>query len=388
MKHATLLVLLALWLSGCGAKSGDFWPSTLCPEHNTEGPDDVCLITHPYQNLPVGQALRISSASVASDGRWVALGGMQNANGRPSPVLLVDLLTGMVTDYEAPVDSSASPVALSPDNRMLAAAVIGPNDEHLVRVWTLTDPPTVLDLSAQTRNKQPYALSFSSVVFTPDSRTVIAGRGSSEVVLWDATSGALKNILSLPEPDDEPTTVTVSVDGTMLAVASRWSGPLVTVFDVRSGALLHSLDVSKLDHYQGWPQDVAFSPDGSTIAVPASCQEIDCEGVIWLWDLNTGQTRPLRGHIGQAYSVIFHPDGRWLASGGGDDTIRIWDWRAGTEIDRLDPKRAAQMAGRTPPFSPWSTAHQMSITANGDTLVFTESAGQARVWRLPERLWR
>lgn len=44
-----------------------------------------------------------------------------------------------------------------------------------------------------------------------------------------------------------------------------------------------------------------------------------------------GATRTLIGHSGEVLAVIFSPDGRLLASGSSDQTLRLWDPVTGEE---------------------------------------------------------
>jgi WD40 repeat protein len=53
--------------------------------------------------------------------------------------------------------------------------------------------------------------------------------------------------------------------------------------------------------------------------------------VIRLLDIETRQAigAPLEGHSGAVISLVFSRDGRTLASGGDDNTVRLWDVQTG-----------------------------------------------------------
>lgn len=48
-----------------------------------------------------------------------------------------------------------------------------------------------------------------------------------------------------------------------------------------------------------------------------------------------GKSLSLRGHTDTVHSAVWSPDGKFLASGSWDQTVRIWDARNGTPIHTL-----------------------------------------------------
>ena len=65
---------------------------------------------------------------------------------------------------------------------------------------------------------------------------------------------------------------------------------------------------------------LTFSPDGRTIASGS------WDDTIRLWDADTGEhRRTLAGHTNSVSSVAFSPDGRTIASGSNDGTVLLWE---------------------------------------------------------------
>ncbi len=106
---------------------------------------------------------------------------------------------------------------------------------------------------------------------------------------------------------------------------------------------------------------IAFSPDGKTIASGS------LDSTIRLWDVATSKhLHTLIGHTSDIQSVSFSPDGQTLASGSSDKTIRLWDVATSRHLHTL--------IGHT------SDIQSVSFSPDGQTIISGSWDTTIRLW--------
>jgi WD40 repeat protein len=148
-----------------------------------------------------------------------------------------------------------------------------------------------------------------SVAFSPDGKTLVSGSRNKTIKLWDVATGK-ERVTPLPVSGASTVGLLASPfgQGPMLAGSPLYPGSAQATFSGLTGIVY----------------SVAFSPDGKSLAAGSE------DKTIKLWDVGTGKERTtLQGHTAEVLSVAFSPDGKTLASGSADKTIKLWDIPAG-----------------------------------------------------------
>lgn len=335
MKFRITIVVIAVFLVGCGGPGGDggtVTPVTVRQSAVTSPTADagmatvIALATTMAANTAEPTTPQGTATSLTAPTESPQLSGAADAAAFPDVPIVLEL------------GDDLRDVAISPDGKILAVST-----ESSLEFWELSSNKKIREskygetggIIAFSPDGQTIAnrkhiervldgeivLQFKNegygpVAFTPDGKLVARVPGESrEVELLQVTDGALFKKLS--GHVGEVRELRISSDGKMLA--TRASDNTVILWELPSGVPLQSLNPDSE------VRSIGFSPDGKTIALGTY---VGPSGEIQFWDTTSGTPgRVLSGHSDAVASVVYSPDGKIIASRGGsnDQSIRLWN---------------------------------------------------------------
>lgn len=298
-----------------------------------------------------GHSDAVHSVAFSPDGQTLASGGVDQA------ICLWDLPMARIRRFFSGYSRATTALAYHPNSKLLASAHI----DRVVRLWdpdsqevrqilhghtlpvvavnfsrdgsllaTSSDDKSihVWAISAEGNARRRYELrghrlDVTSLAFHPDGKTLFSTSKDQTVALWNMENGQLRRFI---QASDIPLwSVKINPAGTVVAVLSDRN---IRLLDMASGRLY-----KELPGHAPFIWALDYSPDGHWLASGGS------DGSIALWDVRdpveAELKHTLRGHDDRVFRVAFHPEGTLLAAGSADHTISVWNMQTHQLVHRL-----------------------------------------------------
>lgn len=309
-------------------------------------------VSDPARPRALGAALPHSDGgsplAFSPDGRMLATGGdtyweeqLWDVRDPASPVPLGEPL------HHA---SAVNVVTFSPDSRSLVTSSV----DDGARMWNVTDP-------AEPVLRGRIWAAFGVAMFTPDGRTLAIGDGGT-VQLLNVTDP--ENVTALGDP-------VTSYPGGVSALALSADGHILVAPDGERTLRLWNITDPARPKAIAPPMvgdstsGMSFARDGRTVATTSG------DRAVHLWHLPAAL---LTGHAEVVGSTVAAPNGRMLASASNDNTVRLWNTSDPVRPGPLSMIKGFSGAVISLAFSPDSRT--LATVANGERRVI--------LWNLEE----
>ncbi len=214
---------------------------------------------------------------------------------------------------------------------------------------------------------------------------VVVGSSADEVVIIDVDDPAHPHRRPLGVkggPTDvwlSPTEDELWFTGATVVAQPLSSGPTHTLMPLSAAQFLadwNGSPVAVTSNGTVW-SDTHATPLGQLASLPTVLEAdagvliaADETGGVYVWSSPDTPPRRLKGHRQYVHDVALHPSGRWLATGGWDREVRLWDLSTDPVEGRLLPAHGGAVIA-------------LSWSADGATLYSGDVLGSVRQWSDP-----
>jgi len=235
----------------------------------------------------------------------------------------------------------------------------GGGNNQEIHLWTLDNGKTMQRLTG-------VGASIWAVGFLAEGHTLAWGKTSEDISPTDR--GPLKYRLTLPASsggqlgtpqkiEDEPNEAIRAQDEwqnwTLQTPSGQWGANAILEIH-HDNSVKARIERGATDGYRH--QSYTFTPDGQRIISGGS------NGWLTAYDREGNKLGEYVGHTGDVWAVAVSPNGQLLASGSGDQTVRLWNVQSRENLLTL-------FQGSNGEWVAWTPSGHYTASAQGDKMV-------------------
>jgi WD40 repeat protein len=153
----------------------------------------------------------------------------------------------------------------------------------------------------------------NGLVFAPGGKSLLAGSSDGTLRAWSPATGKLEK--TVRATDAEVRSIDVSPDGRWAAAGLRYGK--VKLYDAKTWA-----ERAAWQAHEGDVWSVRFTPDSAGLLTGNG--DWDRPGKVKRWAVPGGRPVGSFQHTGEVLAVAVSPDGKRIAAGAGEGTVRVW----------------------------------------------------------------
>jgi WD domain, G-beta repeat len=253
----------------------------------------------------------VTSAAFIKDGSELVTAGGESLLYRPGDLKIWSVTAGTQAVSLAGQPTIIWSLVVTPDGKTL---ITSGYDGKLI-LWNMAEQKP-----AQTIEKKGW---IRRIALSPDGQTFAAGMEDGNVVLFETQGG--KELKTFKAHEAAVYDVAFSPDGATLATCS--TDKLAKLWDWKAEM---PVEKAKLEGHSDAVWAVCWSKEG-TLATASADRKIK------LWNAEGKEEATLEGHKDWVSDLAFSPDGLTLASASHDRTARLWDVKEKKETAALGP---------------------------------------------------